>query len=308
MMRFAPSTLVIGSLFLGASLVACGDDGGTAGGVDAQTGNLGFATPTETTKAWKEEAGVWVEQGDADWSCLNTPNADTASTVAINLTGDVEDFQTGDEVPGADIEAFNVVDFTNVIATATSDVDGAYALTLPVGGKRIGYKVTAEGTLPTYILNHYYDPATVDQRDDLNSVSELTANALPAFIGVTRTPGLGILAGAIRDCQDREVSGAIATISATSGTPTHLDGAQSYYFSAGSTSLPVRHGQAQATNKDGLFVVIELPVASTAYMQVWGFLPSQNPATDELTLLAETPSPVLADAVITAAIEPLRSN
>jgi hypothetical protein len=86
----------------------------------------------------------------------------------------------------------------------------------------------------------------------------------------------------------------------------HLDGAQTYYFSALSTSLPVRHSQQLSTNVDGLFVVIELPASSEAYLQVWGFLDQADMADGEMTLIGEIPSPVLADSVITGSMEALR--
>ena len=279
------------------------------GGDDAPPPPGGFQTPTVTTTAWQEINGIWTEMGAADWSCLNTPSDDTNTTVAINLTGPVEDFQTDNAVPAAQVLVFPDVEIGNVLdmATATDDQAATYALTLPTGHARFGFKTTAENTLPTYLLNQKFEPGTADQSLTLNSVSLLTANALPAFIGVTRTPGLGLLAGAIRDCQDREVSGAIATVSSVSGSPEHLTGAESYYFSAGSTSLPVRHSQASTTNSDGLFILIEIPVVTTGYMQVWGFIDGQDPATDDLTLLAELASPVEADAIITASIEPLRN-
>lgn len=282
-----------------------GDDDG--GDPDAMTGNQGFVTPTETTLAWEEVNGVWTEMGAADWSCLNTPSDDVATTVDINLTGVVEDFQTGNPVPDALNQVFPGADIGNIIGMGTADEDANYSMTLPMGHARYGFLTTVDGTLPTYLLNQYFDPDTADQSLTLNSVSNLTANALPAFIGVTRTQGLGILAGAMRDCQDREVSGTIATVSGTSGAPDHLDGAQTYYFSAGSTSLPVRHSQASTTNSDGLFMVIELPLTTTAYMQVWGFVDDADLADGEPTLLAELPSPVEADTIITASIEPLRN-
>jgi hypothetical protein len=61
------------------------------------------------------------------------------------------------------------------------------------------------------------------------------------------------------------------------------------------------------TNSDGLFIVIELPPTTTAYMQVWGFVDDADLADGEPTLLAELPSPVAADTIITASIEALRN-
>jgi len=295
--------------------VGCGGGGG--GNPDAGGGNLGFVTPTVTTKAYDEQgSGNWVEVGDADWSCLNTPSDDMANSVEITLNGRTEDFQTGDDLPNATVTVFDDIEVDNPFATATSDATGNFVMTIPTGHTRLGFKVVADGQMETLLLNQYLDPATATQTLTIGSVSQLTANALPAFIGVTRTPGRGVLAGAIRDCNNNEVGGAIANVSSTSGTSTDLTGSectadgtacdQTFYFSAGSTSLPVRHSQQNTTNTDGLFMTIELPNASNAYLQVWGFTKDQDPATDDLTLLAEIPSPVFPDTIVTFSLEPLR--
>lgn len=301
-----------------AMAVACGNgDGGDddGGGADAggQAGNPGFIIPTGMPVAYTEQDGVWTEVGPANLDCspANTPLA-----TDITVSGTTNDFQTGDEVDVVNIAAFgDPDDFTggNPIAMTTSDADATFTITIPAGTTRVAFRSTDPETptrfLNTYLMNQYY---TGDETGvELNSVSHLTANALPAFIGVMRTEGLGVLAGAFRDCDDNEVGGVIATVSTNSCIgvadcePQHLDGAATYYFSAGSTSLPVRLTQQQATNKDGLFVVIELPPSASAYLQVWGYTDMSQIATGDIQLLAEIPAPVLADSVITASLEPL---
>lgn len=288
-----------------SSALACGgsDDGGGTG----EDGNAGFVIPTRPTDAYQEIDGVWELQGAANWDCLGTPSDDLATQVEVTLSGAIQDFQTDDPLPEATLTAYDEVEFSGAgVATATSDVDGNYSIALPAGGTRWAYKVVLEDALDTYSLNQYLQPDQPAQMDTINSVSLLTAQALPAFIGVTRTPGLGILAGSIRDCDGHEVQGAISTVSTTPGAPMHLDGAQTYYFSALSTSLPVRHSQQLFTNTDGLFVVIELPATTEAYLQIWGFVDQADMDDGEMTLLGEIPSPVLADSVITASMDPLR--
>jgi hypothetical protein len=302
---------VIGLLALAAG---CGDDGGGMGNGES---NLGFVTPEEATTAWSEENGVWVEQGAANWGCLGTPSSDSATTVEVTLSGKIDDFQTGNIVPNAEIKVFDGADVNNPFATATADANGDYTMTIPAGHTRLGFELNADGQFRTLLLNQYLDPNEATQTLDMSSVSELTTNALPAFIGVTRTAGRGVLAGAMRDCDDNEVSGAVATVSSVAGAPMHLQDdpscdedkpcTQTYYFSAGSTSLPVRHSQQINTNSDGLFMTIELPVAASAFLQVWGYTDAGSVGGD-MTLLAEIPSPVLADTVVTFSLEPLRTN
>jgi hypothetical protein len=291
---------------------ACGgdDDGDGGGQPDAgQLANPGFATPSVVTTAFTK-SGSWEEVGPANWSCLDTPSTDQVSTVEITVTGTVRDFQNQqDTVREADISAYMGNDITaSPIASATSDAEGAFTITLPIGVERVAFKTSAAEYLDTYLLNQYFEPAVEDQEEDLEPISVSLGNALTAFINKQRTLGLGVLAGAIRDCDGNEVEGGIATVSSTSGQPDHVTGAETYYFSAGSSSsLPVRLSQQTYTNRDGLFMVIELPPSSSeVFLQVWGFTPDQDPESDPLTLLAEIGSRVIADAVISASMEALR--
>ena len=302
------------------ALAACGDDGGsttTDGGIDAPAlENPGFPVPTAVTKANMRSGGVWTEIGDADWSCLNTPSDDQPSTQAIALTGVIDDFQSGDGVGNATVTAFPGIMLSANSGMATSSnvaaTRGDYAMNvtaLPSGTTRFGFKVTAMGYLKTYLLNQYLNPANATQNRDISAVSESTANALPAFVGVTRDVAKGVLAGAMRDCQGREVSNAVATVSSTMGTVAHLPGAETFYFSAGSSSLPVRHTQSPTMNKDGLFVVLNLPPQTApAFIQIWGFPTAADLAMGAagLKLLGELASPVEANAVITGSFEPKR--
>jgi hypothetical protein len=198
------------------AVAACSDDGGSTT-IDAPVlENPGFPVPTAVTKANSDSTGAWVELGDADWSCLNTPSDDQPSTQAIALTGKIRDFQTSStSIGNATVTAFAGFDTTGNLVQATSSnvaqTRGDYTMNvpmLPTGQTRIGFKIEASGWLKTYLLNQYLNPANATQNLNISAVSESTANALPAFVGVTRDPADGVLAGAMRDCQGREVSNA----------------------------------------------------------------------------------------------------
>lgn len=266
--------------------------------------NPGFICPTMAARAWSYDGTAWVEEGPADFSCLNTPSTDMATMVDINVSGTVLDFQNGNPINAAQVELFSGVDFATPLANASTGETGAFTLSVPTGQERVSYKVAAANALDTYTLNVYYDPAMQDQSEGLNSVSLTTANLVPALLGVTRTEGSGILAGSISDCSGNRISDVITTVSATSAGQDHLAGAQSYYFAT--TGLPTSHNNAPQTNHDGLFVVIELPETPTAYLQVWGFTADQDPTKDDVVLLAEISAPVVADSVIIASLSPLR--
>ncbi|MGN6109160.1 MAG: hypothetical protein ACTHU0_28905 [Kofleriaceae bacterium] len=299
----------IRSLFTLSSLIAlaaCGDDGNSNPPVDAPK-DTGFNKPTATLKANQETGGTWMEVGPADLtSCANA--ADLPSTVAIELKTTVKDFQTNNLVPNTTVTAFPNSDINSPFDTKTADANAELTIDIPVGTKRFGYKMTNAASLDTLLLNQTVRPDVAMQMvSAIQSVSKTTAQTLPSFVGVTRTSGTGVLAGAMRDCQGREVSNFIATVSSTKGTVTQLEGADTYYFSS-AVGLPVRHAQKASASEDGLFMVIELPPTASAYVQVWGFPTDADLAAGDLKLIAELPTAVIADTVITGSYEPLRAG
>jgi hypothetical protein len=298
------------------SLAACG--GGDPVEPDAAV-DIGFNTPTVSLKANKEIAeDTWMELGPADLACLNTPSADVATSVSVTLNVIVKDFQSGNAVPGSMIEVFKDQNHTMAFGNATADTMANAMLTIPVGTKRFGYKMTASSALPTFLLNQTVKPDVAVQpegtcnptpcRETIQSVSNATAATLPALIGQTRTQGTGVVAGALRDCQEREISGFIATMSSTPAQANTIMGADSYYFSS-EVGLPVHHNRQAFASADGLFMIIEIPAtAPMGYVQMWGFPTDADLGMGKagLKLIAELQVPILSDTVITGSYEPLR--
>jgi hypothetical protein len=296
------------------TMAACGgDDGATP---DAPDDESGFTTPTVTLKANKELAeDSWMEIGPANLACLNTASTDTATATAITLNTKVTDFQSGNAVPSSMVTAFKNQDYMTVFDTKTSDASTAdVTIEIPAGTTRYGFRMTSNSSLPTLLLNQIVDPAKVTNMvttdpSKIQSVSNATAALLPALIGQTRTPGTGVVAGALRDCDGNEVSGFIAAVSSTSGTNTPIVGAQAYYFSD-SVGLPQHHREAPYASKDGLFMIIQLPASTpTGYVQMWGFPTDADLAMGKpgLKLIAELSVPLIGDTVITGSYEPKRN-
>ena len=291
---------------LGALAAACDGDEKQVP-VDAPR-DIGFTKPKAALKANKETApDVWTEMGPANLGCLGTPANDQPTTVAVSLATKVRDFQSNNPVPNAAVTAFRDQDPTMTFDTKTADANADLTVTIPVGVKRFGFKMVDPSALDTLLLNQRVNPTQMTQTlSAIQSVSKTTATLLPALIGVSRTPGTGVLAGALRDCAGNEVSNFIATVSSTRGAVTHLPGADTYYFSP-TVGLPVKHAQQGSSSPDGLFMIIELPVAASAFVQVWGYPTDADLAADRLTLIAELPTAVIADTVITGSYEPLRT-
>jgi hypothetical protein len=313
-MRFPQLLLVLSTL--AAACGGGGDESPDASSPDASDTleNGGFPTPTAVTKANQNIAGTWTELSDAEWGCLNTPSPDQPSTQAIALSGKIEDFQSGSGVGGVSITAFPSTGLMGNISSATSSsvsaTRGNYEMTLPMipSGTRVGFKLEADLYVRTYVLNEYLDPAQTTQTRNMDAVSESTMNALPAFVAVTRDPSKGVLIGTFRDCDGHEVSNAVVTVSSTSAQVAHLTGVTTFYFSAAGTSLPVRHNIAPVMNKDGQFLILDVPPqTSLAFVQIWGFKDAADLADGEMTLLSELATPIEANAIITGSFEPLRN-
>jgi hypothetical protein len=271
--------------------------------------NAGFTMPSGITQAYETIDGVWTLRGPAEWSCLCTPSDDVPTSVAVDLSGTTRDFQTGNAIDTIEVDAFGFGGM--LIDSTTSSASGMFLLSIPVGTERISFRlVDVDPVSPemadTYHVAQRLLPDAPAQSVDLLGVSNLTLNSMPAMVGVARTPGLGLSSGVITDCNGYRVAGAVATVSATSGTTTHLAGADTYYFSAGSPSLPVRHTVARVTNEDGLFLVIELPPTTGAYLQVWGYVASDTPGVDPIRLLSEVRADVVGDSWVDANMEALR--
>jgi hypothetical protein len=289
------------------SLAACGGDDDT-NTPDASVSDVGFNKPTAGLQANMQGSdGSWTSIGPADLSCLNTPTTDTPTTVDVALTTTVKDFQNQTTVANATVTAFKGIDYATVFDTQTSDTDGNVTVTVPTGTTRFGFKMTADNTMPTFLLNQKVDPGMATQTlGEIQSVSSSTATLLPALINQTRTPGTGVAAGALRDCQEHELSNFVVTISSTPGTATPLAGSEAFYFSL-SPALPVVHHTAESANKNGLFILLQVPTAPMAYVQAWGYKTDADAtAGGDMTLISELAVPVVADTVITGSFEPIR--
>lgn len=298
-MRFSLAIVVV---------AACG--GGSKGPtttVDAGPGSAGFDKPMLAVHANTQGSdGIWTDNGPADLSCLGTPSSDAPTTLDVMLSTVVNDFQTQVDVPAAAVIAFQDLDYTAPFAMTTADGSGDVTITVPAGTTRFGFEMTANAQYPTFLLNQKVDPSMATQTlPEIQSVSAQTAGLLSAFIGETRTMGTGVVAGAVRDCMARTMSNFVVTVSATPMTATPIDGAQAFYFSPDKMPLPQRHTALDQSSGNGLFMAIQVPVETMAYIQAWGYT-SDAAVGGDMTLLSQLAAPVLGDTVVTGSFEPVR--
>lgn len=297
-MRLALVCLIVG---LASSASGCGGGGDPVlkncvdvGGADC------WEMPTDTLKKRDTETA-------SNFTCA--PAVVEFSNMDINVTGVGVDFQTMGVLDGATVDAFQLDDlsFTTSLGTATTAMDGTYGFTLASGaGSRLNWRTRHSGALDTYAINVPLDINMADVMSNRAAVSLLSANAIPALVGTTRTSGLGAVSGGVVDCDGDQVRNAIATVSSTSGAgntlPTFVAGAQVYYFMG---PLPVNRSTLTATAPGGTLVVLEIP-PGTAFFQIWGFVDQADVAMGEsgLTLISEFESPVIGDAVLSIGMEP----
>ena len=317
---------VLAFLSLCLPFAACGDDddtmpsydapmGGDGGGADAAPRNCKvnggadcFDLPTMAVKV--NPAGM-MERA-ANFNCAK--ETIVRATMPITVTGKITDFQTDSmNRPNATLGAFYDLAVTGTpVATATSDASGNYTITLPLvmgmgAPSRMSWKsaTTNPASLDTYALNAAVDTTmAMMMGEDRRIVSMATATTIPAILGVTRTPGTGIIAGFLEDCDGENVRHAIMSLSTTSSAgntaPTHVGGAPVFYFAQ---DLPAARTSQPDTNTDGAFVFIQVPVpmgGQKYYAQAWGFVHDTDVMNGMagLKLLAEFEVPVLGDSVI----------
>jgi len=281
------------ALTLALPLAACGGGGG---GPDAD------ATVRLALQAWSESNDVFTEEV-LDTSCFQTASSDQVRTEEIMLQTKVTDFQTDAELPDTTVTAFDGIDHTNPWFTGTSDSMGNITVILPAGHTaRFGFKMVEADSYDTFLLNQYVQPTGSPQTSPgtISAISFGTGAAIPALVGISRTDGTGVLAGALRDCQRHELSNFTAVVSSVSGQKVPLPNARPFYFQNG---LPARNTVMPVANKDGLFAVLELPPAPTAFVQMWGYLTAADAASETETLLSEMSVPVIADNMVTGSYE-----
>ena len=259
--------------------------------------NPGFTLPAQVVAAWTETSPGTFQAATLDLSCLRAVRNDAATTTAVTVTATIRDFQSGNLVPGAMVSAFAGTSISTTFGTATADSNGVATLTIPAGTQRFGFAINETNSRPTRIFDKLLAPSTAAQSITLRALSTATAQTLPALIGVSATPNRSIVLGTMVDCQGHTLSNVIATVSAFPGVPSHFAGVDTYYFSE-SVGLPVRHTQQPASSKNGEFMVIEVPTALGAHIQVWGFRNTTEQSTQMLSLLAELGVPMPAGSAL----------
>lgn len=308
---FARRALV--ALALGAAGTACG--GGTAtpdaGRVDSGEAPLPMLQPLVAYEQGPSE----YEPTSLDYGCLGTLS-EPAGADPVSTTFQLRDFQNGFEVDATEVWLFS----NNTIAdscvppfcqSVTTDRTGNAVATLPAGGWT-AYRVLPKmglSRMTTVFSVFQYNfpiPATSGAVTG-NSVSGSTIDLLPATLGVSRTEGRALIAGRIRDCAGGSVENAVIRLYDPTGAPLLAgegpNDPKFHYFSGRTTgnlpNLPQQH-----THRDGLFLLIEVPVVGDGPFRIeaWGNLGG------EPTRIGCEAARVFPDAVTIVNLNPIRAD
>lgn len=285
--------------------VAALDDGGPLDATPMGDGggpipaNRGFATPTVRTEAWSLDGFAWTLEGNADWSCLgdseNLPPL-TAFTLTGNLTSE------GIPLDGAVVTARRGPTTIDMDTTAGG---GGFSLSLTAGDPFIDFLVAPPVGRPTLLPRVPIQVA--DPTIALLSTTQDEVDMAATLLGEDAAAGESAVMGGMLDCDNNVVSGVIVTVSSAMGSPTHAGDVQSGYFDDAVPPVFRTVAQQGLTAASGRFAMVNVEPSSMSFLQAWGFTPAQDPATDELTLLAELRLPVPADTTIQLGMRPLRA-
>jgi hypothetical protein len=153
----------------------------------------------------------------ADYSCMGSATAPMGGA-PVDFTFQLRGFGSGDAVNDATVWFFpdNIVRETcdGTCVELVTDAMGDGMVTSPASGW-YAYRVferpgpTAGSRYVDSVQINEPAPATTGGSVEGNAVSASTLNLIPAAFGFTRVPTTAIIAGAVRDCADDNVRGAI---------------------------------------------------------------------------------------------------
>lgn len=268
-----------------------GGDGGHTGDTDDPGG--GDTDPPEDDKVFAAMITV-TDEVVGDLSCFNpigscaSMRADESCIQPVAVSGQVEDFETDDEVePDGEVRVY-------ADGALSGDADLTWALS---DGRFVGSGVNTcepvlvEIELESEYVRTFHQSYTFTGSETLTVISESTAAVIPSLLGVSVDAGSGALFGAIQDC----TGGALQNVQVIASLAGYGYPAEqsAHYFVA---DFPNR--DQEATSEDGMWMLVNLPVGDYE-VQAWG----RVEGFDEPLLMAYGNASVAADAFTVTALQ-----
>jgi hypothetical protein len=179
----------------------------------------------------------------------DAPTGGIPDTITLSGTAVDQGQTSSTPLAGVSIGAFTVSDDTTAVATAMTDAQGKYSLTVPTHGAPVdGYlKATKSGEVDTYLYPPYTMTADFAAAD-VNMVTTSNYSTLRSFEG--GTAGKGLVIALVVDAGGQPVGG--ATVSSTPASAKYV------YMDANGNPF-----STTATAADGISFMIDAPPTGT---------------------------------------------
>jgi hypothetical protein len=235
----------------------------------------------------------------ADLSCLGhfMDPAGPAAVTPVDMV--VKDFEKSTPVANATVEVYtSLADFNgNHPATMAGPTlaDGKVTLMMPAGFYRVIFRTTADPakTIETVEFNRKWDDT------ERVSVSVATKGEIPGLVSVIPDDTKGVVAGDLRDCNNKPVGGLLFDVKSSGGS---FDAAANTFYFLDidkSTTVPAR--SQKWTSGDGVFATLNVPPGD-ATLTVKGVLKMGD---QSLTTLGMAVAPVRGNSITVVQLSPL---
>jgi hypothetical protein len=273
-------------------------------------GDGGTVTPDAPSTACKDMGGSACFQlptaplstRDGVPSALGCgPVVPVVSSAAVTISGNFGAYGTNAPIVGGQVALYASPDYVTPVATATSQADATYAITLPAGSPDLLWgTIAADGFLTTYVHASRPDLTHGDiTMFNLRTLTSQNVESAGLLVKEDWDPAFTVIAGTVIDCSKLIVEHAAVVLSSTSKLRTFVPGATVYYGAPGAVPLAVPPDQRGDTNDNGIYAIFRVP-SSPTYVQVWGFVDAAAQGRGEagLTLISEWPVHAVANSVI----------
>lgn len=240
-----------------------------------------------------------TEAATGDYSCFagegnwTVHTADPSCVEKLPMSGEIEDFESGDGVDGCTIEIYDADTVTDSPDSSTvSDGEGNFTGLEAYSCQPWTYKAYTDPALDetkvTIQAHEVYSHGT-ELDAGLNSVSSDTYAVIPALLGISVDPGAGIVAGTAFDCggenDENKIEGAQVIVKDANGN--YPEDQEIRYFV---NDFPNR--DQPYTSADGLWLAVNVPPGRVT-VELWAITESGG----EPQIVGETELDIFEDSI-----------
>jgi len=233
----------------------------------------------------------------ANLACLPKKTDPAAPTAPSTLQLTVIDFEKKSPVRDATVEVYTTLaKFNAATPDATSsptDVQGHAMITVPAGSYRVIFRTVGDAsTVETIEFNRAFDDGK------RYSVSQSTKGTIGAVLSIVPDNTLGVVAGSLRDCDEKEVGGVTFETHTTSG-PAFDNSLYTFYFIDASATSTVPFRAQKFTSGNGVFASLNVPPGNVQLVAS-----GRTVTGGAIAQLGTGTAPVRANSVTVVQIEP----